>query len=68
MGNEIVNDPQRVTARLRKEDNLLREHFSKVKSSDQAYEVRRLLEKAIKMERKEQEILQKALESQKQDT
>jgi hypothetical protein len=45
-------------ARIRKDDVILREHFDSVKQSDHPYEVRRLLEKAIKIERKEKEILE----------
>jgi hypothetical protein len=52
-------------ARIRKEDDVLREHFSNVKKADHAFEVRRLLEKAILIERKEQEILQKDKKSNK---
>lgn len=49
----------RLYARIREEDTLIREHFSKIKQSDHAYEVRRLLEKAIKIEQKEKEILER---------
>lgn len=48
----------RLYARIRKGDDLLREHFSTIKESDHSYEVRRLLEKAIKIERKEQEMIE----------
>ncbi|KAF2421668.1 MULTISPECIES: hypothetical protein [Bacillus subtilis group] len=48
----------RLYARIRKGDDLLREHFSQVKESDHAYEVRRLLEKAIKIERKQKEMIE----------
>lgn len=47
----------RLYARIREDDTVIREHFKKVKSSDHSYEVRRLLEKAIEIERKEKEIL-----------
>lgn len=45
-------------ARIRKDDTLIKEHFEQVKDSDHSYEVRRLLEKAIRIERKEKEILE----------
>lgn len=45
----------RLVARIRKEDNVLREHFSTIKESDYPYEIRRLLEKAILIERKNEE-------------
>lgn len=48
----------RLYARIRKDDDIIREHFEGIKSSDHPYEVRRLLEKAIKIERKEKEILE----------
>lgn len=48
----------RLYARIRKDDDIIREHFEEVKESDHPYEVRRLLEKAIKIERKEKEILE----------
>jgi hypothetical protein len=47
----------RLYARIRNDDHIIREHFADVKESDHPYEVRRLLEKAIKIERKEKEIL-----------
>lgn len=47
----------RLYARIREDDDIIREHFAEVKQSDHPYEVRRLLEKAIKIERKEKEIL-----------
>lgn len=37
----------RLFARVRKNDDVLREHFEKIKDGDRAYEIRRLLEKAI---------------------
>lgn len=45
----------RLTARIRKEDELIKEHFSGIKDSDYPYEIRRLVEKAILIERKEKE-------------
>ncbi len=44
-----------LVARIRKDDELLREHFSGIKPSDHAYEIRRLLEQAILSERKKKE-------------
>jgi hypothetical protein len=55
-----------LTARIRKDDELLREYFSKIKQSDWPYEIRRLLEKAIEIEKKEKEIVKKAKEYQEQ--
>jgi hypothetical protein len=48
----------RLYARIREDDDIIREHFELVKQSDHPYEVRRLLEKAILIERKEKEILE----------
>lgn len=50
----------RLYARIRKDDDIIREYFEEIKASDHPYEVRRLLEKAIKIERKEKEILEGA--------
>jgi hypothetical protein len=47
----------RLFARIRRDDDLIKEHFETVKRGDRAYEIRRLLEKAIKIERKEKESL-----------
>lgn len=47
----------RLYARIREDDVIIREHFDTIKSSDYSYELRRLLEKAIVIERKEKEIL-----------
>ncbi len=58
----------RLYARIRKDDKLIREHFDEVKQSDHPYEVRRLIEKAIKIERKEKEILERAEISVEQDS
>lgn len=52
----------RLFARIRKSDDLLREHFENIKDGDRAYEIRRLLEKAIKIEREEQQNYEKAKE------
>lgn len=49
----------RLTARIRRDDTLLKNHFSDIKDSDHAYEVRRLLEKAIKIEQEEKEMNEK---------
>lgn len=46
----------RLFARIRKGDDLLRGHFSDVKEGDRAYEIRRLLEKAIKVEQDEENL------------
>jgi len=54
----------KVQARLRKGDTLLREHFSKIKENDWPYEARRLMEKAIKIEREEKEILKKVIKKE----
>lgn len=48
-----------LTAKIRKEDEVLARHFSQIKSGDYPYEIRRLLEKAILQEKEEQEILSK---------
>lgn len=55
-----------LVARIRKDDDLLREYFSNIKQSDWPYEIRRLLEKAIKIERKEKEIVEKVKKEQVQ--
>lgn len=52
-------DNDRLYARIRKSDDLLREHFKNIKDGDRAYEIRRLLEKAIKIEREEQKYYEK---------
>lgn len=44
-----------LNARIRQDDIVIREHFSKIKDSDYPYEIRRLIEKAILIERKEKE-------------
>lgn len=49
----------RLTARIRKDDVLLKEHFEHIKESDHAYEVRRLLEKAIEIEQEEKKLNEK---------
>lgn len=49
---------EKLYARIRKDDDIIREHFETVKQSDHPYEVRRLIEKAIIIERKEKEILE----------
>jgi hypothetical protein len=58
----------RLYARIRKDDIEIREHFENVKESDYAHEVRRLLEKAIRIERKEQEILEGKEIQERQDS
>jgi hypothetical protein len=55
-----------LVARIRKDDVVLREYFSNIKQSDWAYEIRRLLEKAIEIEKKEKEIVKKVKEYQEQ--
>ncbi|WP_169794182.1 hypothetical protein [Alicyclobacillus shizuokensis] len=47
----------KIHVRLREEDTLLREHFSKIKKGDHSHEARRLMEKALLIEKKEQEAL-----------
>jgi hypothetical protein len=47
-----------LVARIRKDDDLLREYFSKIKPSDWSYEIRRLLEKAILIEQREKEAME----------
>lgn len=59
---------ERLQARVRSEDNIIREHFSKFKKSDHAYETRRLVEKAIKIERKEKEMLERIQKQTGQDS
>lgn len=59
---------EKVQARLRADDQIIKEHFQEVKKSDHAYEVRRLLEKAILMERKEKEILEELQKQAGQDS
>lgn len=50
-------DPSaRLYARIRKHDDILREHFSKINNGDRAYEIRRLLNKAILAEREDNKI------------
>lgn len=55
-------------ARIREEDKLIREHFSKIKEGDYSYEIRRLLEKAIKIEQKEKKILKEMENQMEQDS
>lgn len=61
-----MSDNKMLVARIRKDDHLLREYFSKIKPSDHAYEIRRLLEKAIKIEQKEKEMIQQLKEENKE--
>ncbi len=49
---------EKIQARIRDDDHILREYFSSIKKSDHPYEVRRLLEKAILIERKEKQFLE----------
>lgn len=58
----------RLFARIRQDDIIIKEHFEMIKPSDHAYEVRRLLEKAILIERKEKEIINKLNIQTKQDS
>lgn len=55
-------------ARIRKDDTIIREHFESVKKADHPYEMRRLLEKAILMERKEKELLEEMQKQPEQDS
>lgn len=48
---EQKDSSSRLFARIRKSDDLLREHFATIKEGDRAHEIRRLLEIAIKLER-----------------
>lgn len=57
----------RLQARVREDDTLIREHFAGVKKSDHAHELRRLVEKAIAIERKEKELLEEAKKQKEQD-
>lgn len=57
----------RLYARIRKDDNIIREHFDTIKVSDHPYELRRLVEKAILIEKKEKEILENAQNQVGQD-
>lgn len=50
----------KLVARIRKDDNVIREHFDNIKPSDHPYELRRLVEKAIKIEQEEKELIEKA--------
>lgn len=59
---------EKIQARIRDDDEILREHFSSIKKSDHPYEVRRLLEKAILIERKEKEILEEVQKQSGQDS
>ncbi|PVC75045.1 hypothetical protein C2I27_03935 [Priestia megaterium] len=59
---------KKLYARIRKEDTLIQEHFEAVKDSDWPYEIRRLLEKAIKIERKEQEMFEQMRRQAQQDS
>jgi hypothetical protein len=59
---------EKVQARIREDDTIIREHFEEVKKSDHPYEVRRLLEKAILIERKEKEILEEIQKQTGQDS
>ncbi|MBR2246156.1 hypothetical protein [Oceanobacillus profundus] len=58
------SDKQMLVARIRKDDHILRDYFNDIKQSDRAYEVRRLLEKAIIIEQKEKEEIRKLKEEQ----
>lgn len=48
---------EKLQARIRQDDEVIRDHFKKIKKSDHPYELRRLVEKAILIERKEEELL-----------
>lgn len=51
--------PITLVARIRKDDDLLRNYFKDIKPSDHAYEIRRLLEKSILIELEEQKEIEK---------
>lgn len=51
-------------ARIRQNDDLLREYFTKIKPNDRAYEIRRLLEKAIKIEQEEKRMIEELRKNQ----
>ena len=57
----------RVFARIRKDDTIIKEHFENIKDSDTSYEVRRLLEKAILIERKEKQVIENISKNVKQE-
>lgn len=52
----------KITIRLRKEDEVLRKHFEKIKKGDHSYEARRLMELGLEKEREEKELLKKLKE------
>lgn len=56
-----------LVARIRQNDDLLREHFSEIKPNDRAYEIRRLLEKAIKIEQEDQQLIEKLKKETRMD-
>lgn len=43
----------RIYVRIRKSDELIRNHFSSINEADYPYEARRLLNKSIELEQKE---------------
>jgi len=54
----LANKENILYARIRKDDTLIRDHFDQVKSSDWAYEIRRLIEIGIKEDKKQKELLE----------
>lgn len=54
----MSQDNQMLVARIRKNDDVLRDYFNEIKPNDRAYEIRRLLEKAIKSEKEEQSYIE----------
>jgi hypothetical protein len=58
----------KLQARIRQDDKIIREHFSNIKKSDHPYELRRLVEKAIVSEQKEKELLEEVQKQHEQDS
>lgn len=58
----------RLYTTIRADDDILRKHFDEVKKADIPYEMRRLMEKAIKIERKEQQIREEMELHKEQDS
>lgn len=56
----MANKDNMLYARIRKDDHAIREHFNKVKNSDWAYEIRRLIEMGIAEEERQKNLLKKA--------
>ncbi|CDQ41837.1 hypothetical protein [Virgibacillus salexigens] len=62
----MSQDNNMLVARIRKNDDLLRNHFKDIKPNDRAYEIRRLLEKAITEEAKEKAYIEELKQKEKQ--